>query len=214
MSDDIRCEATFDIDATPEEAWRALEEIRVGRADPDRPDEWWFPGFQSRAVEIDRDEGRRLTVRKTEEPCADTIIDITFEHTGSGSTVRVTQSGFDQAFVDLAGESLFTHADHIFRDLHVFLATGAVVDRAWRPWTPLGLRPTTLDLGVRVDRTAAGSWADRVGLREGDLLCTVHGAPVFSSHDVGVVERLPIAGEDVGATWLRGGRPMAATATV
>jgi hypothetical protein len=211
---DITCSSTFEIQATPDEAWRALEEIRVQRADPSKNDEWWFPGFECRTVEIDRDEPRRLTVRKAEQPCLDSIIEITFEHTDTGSTVHVTQSGFDQAFVDMAGESFWTHAEHIFADLHVFLATGLIAGRAWLPWTPLGMTVTTQQDGVRVAQTMKDTWAHRVGLRDGDFLCTLHGAPIFTSGDLGVLERIVSAGDDVRVAWIRDGERLEAHAAV
>jgi hypothetical protein len=211
---EIRCESTFEVDLTPAQAWRALEEVRVQRVDADKQDEWWLPGFECRAVEIDRDEPRRLTVRKAAEPCLDSIIEITFEHTDTGSTVHVTQSGFDQAFVDMAGESFWIHAEHIFADLHVFFATGVVAGRAWAPWTPLGVTATTLAEGVRVAPYGRDGWAARAGLRDGDLLCTVHGAPIFTSGDLGLVERIVSRGDVVHATWIRDGRSMEGSATV
>jgi hypothetical protein len=212
--DDIRCESTFEVEMSPADAWRALEEIRIKRIDPDKRDEWWFPGFESRAVEVDRDEPRRLTVRKAEQPCLDSIIEITFEHTGTGSTIRVTQSGFDQAFVDMAGEAFWIHAEHIFADLHLFFATGVVADRAWLRWTPLGMAVTSLPLGVRVDGVSRDAWAGRVGLHDGDLLCTVHDAPIFSARDLGLVERIVSSGDVVRATWVRDCALMEGSATV
>jgi hypothetical protein len=211
---DTECGATFEIGGTPAEAWRALEEVRIQRASPDRADEWWFPGFESRVVEVDRDEPRRLTVRKAEQPCLDSIIEITFEHTDTGSRIKVTQSGFDQAFVDVAGESFWIHAEHIFADLHVFFETGLIAGRAWLPWTPLGLAVTTLGFGVRVDSSAPRTWAGAVGLQAGDLLCTVHGAPIFTARDLGVVERIVAAGDAVRATWIREAVVMEGSATV
>jgi hypothetical protein len=211
---DITCSSTFEIPATPSDAWRALEEIRVERADPSKGDEWWFPGFECRAVEIDRDEPRRLTVRKGEQPCLDSIIEITFEHSDTGSIVHVTQSGFDQAFVDMAGESFWRHAENIFADLHVFFATGVIAGRAWLPWASLGIAMRTQPEGVRVDTAWEGSWASRIGLREGDLLCTVHGAPIFTSGDLAILERVVHAGDEVSAAWIRDGERHEAHAIV
>src|SRR5437667_12278042 len=91
---EIRTDKTFETAATPAEAWKALEELRTRAAGPD---EWWLPGFECRGAEVEVEQERRLTVRKLDQPCADTLIAITFEHVDSGTRVRVVQSGFDAA---------------------------------------------------------------------------------------------------------------------
>ena len=208
---DLSTESTFEVPATPAEAWKALEELR-GRAGG--PDEWWLPGFDSRAAEVEAEPQQRLTVRKLEEPCADTVIAITFEHVDTGTRIRVVQSGFDEAFVRGAGVAFRVHARHIFADLHAFFAAGVVVRRAWRPWTPLGIAVEVEPFGLRATKVRGGSWAERVGLRPDDLLLTVAGAPLYSAEDLALLERVVRAGDDVDATWARDGELHEATTTV
>jgi hypothetical protein len=208
---DIRAESSFDVTSTPEEAWKALEELRARTSEPG---EWWLPGFHSRAAEVDVEAPERLVVRKLEEPCADTLICITFEHLDTGTRIRVVQSGFDEAFVRRAGGAFWTHAEHIFADLHVFFAAGVIAGRAWRPWTPLGVGVAVEPLGLRVGRVGRGTWAERVGLRPDDLLLTVGGAPLYAAAELGVVECLVHAGDDVVATWARAGQVHEASTTV
>lgn len=208
------CEHTFEIASTPAHAWKALEEVSIGRAATDAsPREWWLPGFESRAVEVDREPDARLTVRKAQQPCEGTLITITFEHLATGTRVRVVQSGFDEAFVRGAGESFWIHAQHIFLDLELFLDTGVVGRRAWRSLVWLGVSAITTSYGVGVTDVQTGSWADRVGLHAGDLLLTVANAPLFSTRDLGTVQRVVHAGDEVTATWARGGEVMESTAT-
>ena len=208
---EIRAEKTFDVAAAPGEAWKALEELRVRAAGPQ---EWWLPGFECRAGEVEVEHEQRLTVRKLDQPCADTLIEITFEHLATGSRIRVVQSGFDEAFVRRAGDSFWIHAEHIFADVHLFFETGVVAGRAWLPWAPLGVGVTVAPFGLRVTSVAPGAWAERVGLEADDVLLTVAGAPLYSAHDLGVIERVVRAGEEVAATWARDRGLAAATATV
>jgi hypothetical protein len=206
-------ETTFEITATPAQAWKALEEVAIGRADPEHdPREWWIPGFESRAIEVECDAEKRLTVRKAQQPCEGTLIAITFEHLDTGTRVRVVQSGFDEAFVRGAGESFWIHSEHINADFELFLQTGVIGRRAWRSLVWLGVAAVTTSYGVVVRYVNDDSWAARVGLEKDDVLLTVAGAPLFSTRDLGTVEHVVHAGDEVTATWARGGEHFEQTA--
>jgi hypothetical protein len=211
MTDDLTVESTFEVDASPAEAWKALEELRARATEPDQ---WWLPGFECRATEVDVEDQRRLTVRKLDPPCEDTLIAITFEHVGTGSRIRVVQSGFDERFVRFADDAFFIHAEHIYADLHLFFASGVIARRAWRPWAPLGVGVAVEPYGLRVTFVRSGSWSERIGLEKGDVLLTVAGAPLYTGRELGVVERIVSPGDDVAATWARGGERSEATAPV
>jgi hypothetical protein len=199
-------EATFEIPSEPDAVWKALEEASIGRVDPARePREWWLPGFESRAIEVERDAPSRLTVRKAQQPCEGTLIAMTFEHLDSGTRVHVVQSGFDEAFVSGGGEAFWIHGECIYADLELYLQTGVVGRRAWRPLVWLGVGAVTTSYGVMVRTVQPDSWADRVGLGEGDILLTLNGAPLYSTRDLGTVQRLVHAGNDIVATWARAG---------
>jgi len=77
------------------------------------------------------------------------------------------QSGFDAAFVKATGDSFWIHAEHIFSDLHLFFGTGAIAQRAWRPWAPLGIGVSVEPYGLRVTRVGNGNDVAATWIRAG-----------------------------------------------
>ena len=116
--DEIVVEKSFDVEGTPEQAWKKLERLNAER-DPG-PCTWWLPGFQCRATEVAAAAGHRLEVVKAEQPCMGTTIVFTFEHVGTGTRIQVTQSGFDPAFVEMAGEDFWAHGAALLDDVERF----------------------------------------------------------------------------------------------
>jgi len=122
----IVVEKTFDVDGSPDHAWEKLERLTEGRSLG--PGAWWLPGFECRATEVAAVAGHRLEVVKAEQPCKDTTIVFTFEHAGTGTRIHVTQSGFDPAFVDEAGEAFWAHGAHLLNEVERFFLGGAAPD--------------------------------------------------------------------------------------
>lgn len=50
----------------------------------------------------------------------------TFEHVGTGTRIHVTQSGFDPAFVEMAGEDFWAHGALLLDEVERFFLEGAV----------------------------------------------------------------------------------------
>lgn len=115
---DTVVEKVFDVDGTPGEAWRKLEQLTADH-DPG-PGTWWLPGFRCRAREVAAEAGRRLEVVKAEPPCEGTSIVFTFEHVATGTRIRVTQSGFDPTFVEQAGDDFWAHGAHLLDEVERF----------------------------------------------------------------------------------------------
>jgi len=114
----IVVERTFDVDGTPDQAWTKLE-LLTAEHDPG-PDTWWLPGFRCEATEVTATAGHRLAVVKAEQPCKDTTIVFTFEHAGTGTRIHVTQSGFDPAFIEMAGEDFWAHGALLLDEVERF----------------------------------------------------------------------------------------------
>lgn len=122
--DELVVEKAFDVDGTPDQAWRKLEQLTAEHAPG--PHTWWLPGFRCRATEVAATAGHRLEVIKAEQPCEGTTIVFTFEHAGTGTRIRVTQSGFDPAFVEMAGEDFWAHGTLLLDEVErFFLGSGA-----------------------------------------------------------------------------------------
>jgi hypothetical protein len=195
---------TFEVTATPTEAWKALEQLRdENLADSAAIGQWWLPAYDCSGTEVEADPGRSLTVRKDTMPCAETLISITFEHIESGARVTVVQSGFDEKFVEGTGAGFWIVCEQLGVDLHLFFATGLRGGRPARPWTMIGCGVVATALGLEVTDVYDGMWASRAGLRAGDLLLTVAGAPLTIERDLITVQRIISPGQDLTATWVR-----------
>ena len=126
---EIVVEKAFEVDGTPDQAWAKLERL-TAEHDPG-PSTWWLPGFRCRATEVAATSGHRLEVLKAEPPCKDTTIVFTFEHAGTGTRIHVTQSGFDPAFVEMAGDELWAHGALLLGEVEQFFL-GATARRTGR----------------------------------------------------------------------------------
>lgn len=208
-------ETVFEVASTPAEAWDSLVRLRSERADPTTdPHQWWLPGFESTGSEIDSEPQQRLTVHKDELPCVGTVIAITFEHVATGTRIRVVQSGFDEDFVQAAGEFFWITSEHIAADLRLFFETGVLGGRHNRPWTPLGFAVKATPAGLEVTSIAEGSWADRVGLVNGDVLLILAGAPLIATRDLLTVHRVVAFGDELSVSWARDGQRIEAVSPV
>jgi hypothetical protein len=190
-----RFEATFVLAVDRPTAWRRLAQ-QPGR---------WLPGFDSAVTVVAEAAGERLEAIKDDDPCAGTDIVVTLEDAGSGTRVTVVQSGFGSA-LPAPYDLMAVGWRHIVSDLETYLATGAHARRHLRGWGDLGAGFEAADGGLRLTSVRAGSLADRLGLRAGDLLVVLAGAPVSSTDDLVTVLRVvrTLHG-DVRAEWVRDG---------
>jgi len=186
-------EATFELAVDRATAWRHLTE---------RPG--WLPGFDSAVTVVDEVEGAALTATKDSEPCAGTTIHLTLEDAGTGTRITVVQSGFGD--LGPLRDVMAVGWDHIVADLELALATGLHAGRhLGLEWPDFGAEVVACDGGLRLGAIRPETLADRLGLREGDLLLVLAGAPMTAQHDLQTALRVLDGRRDVGATWVRDG---------
>jgi uncharacterized protein YndB with AHSA1/START domain len=160
--------------------------------------------------------GRRL--RWTEGPGllpAATEITVVFEATETGTRITLTHAGFGDG-EDWLGD-LDGHAHgwtHELADLALYLETGIVARRAFAWRARLGVVPLDSAAGVRMGRVIDGGAADRAGIRDGDLLLRLAGAPVFDISDLWMFLAAHQPGESVDVEYVREGRVAFATAVL
>jgi hypothetical protein len=203
-------EDSFEVPVDLGTAWRRLtaERLDDGRL--------WLPGFDS-AVDVqvmeidDPDEGpARLEAVKADDPCRGTDIVIRLDDRAAEHHTRlfVAQSNFGESFPAMR-DVLEVGWMHIMADLHTFLTTGVHAGRHFREWGDLGAETHPADGGVLVGDVRPGGLADRLGLRDGDVLVTVCNTPVSSMHNLATILRvlanLDVHDDRIEAEWIRGG---------
>lgn len=205
-----RFEATFVLQVDRDTAWKRLTEHPLESGDTS--DAFWLPGFDTRASVTDRSDGEALTVVKDDEPCAGTTIMVTLSDAETGTQITVTQSGFGD-WLPASYAFMAVGWRHIVADLQAYLATGVHARRHLRGWGDLGAGVTAAPGGLQIERVRPDSLADRLGLRQGDVLVVLANAPVSTHDDLVTVLRVLLeVSEPISAEWIRDGELQSATA--
>jgi hypothetical protein len=197
-------EATFVVSTPRAEAWKRLRDAEpVDDLLPAaRDDQWWIPGIEGAADEIDVVEEERLHVRKATFPCKGTEIVIVMEDEATGTRITFCQYGFDD----------FGRMRRVFElgwwairaDLYVYFEHGVSPGRHLAPWNGIGCETIESPGGLVVGGVQPDSCAERIGLQKGDLLLNVNGSPVLTTRDITTLLRGPIgAGVGVEIRYLR-----------
>lgn len=198
-------EATFVVSTPRAEAWKRLERDDEGR--------WWIPGVESPADELEVVPETLLRTRKAAEPCIGTEIVITMEDADSGTRITFAQFGFGDHFT--AGRPWLEAGWWAIRaDLWVFFEHGARPARNARPWADIGCAVMESPGGLTVDGVSPGGLADQCGVRSGDLLLTVAGAPVVTIRELSILLRSMRPGTETKVRYLRGGEVLAGAGTL
>lgn len=132
---------------------------------------------------------------------------VRFERVASGTRVTLTHSGWaDDEESQRERRAVECGTDETLADLLLYLRTGVPFPRHNRgERSYLGLLALEVPGGVEVRRVQPGSFADRLGLRPGDLLVALDGAGVFGLSDLAFFAKLRAAGETAEARWIRDG---------
>ncbi len=193
--------AEFDVARPINEVWQVLA------AKPGEDPAWMncWPSMEDQAARGEvlevRDE-RHLRLRKLTEPCADTLIEISLAECDAGTRVTVRQSELP----DWALHSIDTFVlggDQIAADLALLLDRGVQICRHGMPWSFAGLLAREVASGLEITMVLPGTWAQRVGLKSGDLLLTMGETPVFTLLCLQAMQRVNKTGDSVAATWVR-----------
>lgn len=206
MDDDF--EATFVVELSVEEVWEAMK--RSAPADASGNRRHLLPGFPGAGehgpgalcTELEIDPGRLLRVKKEEEPCAGTEILVVLESEGSGTRVKVVQSGFGQWMKDM-WDLVVAHGLEIIADFRLHIERGIdVPPKAWGP--SIGAITRETPIGLEITAVVPGSFCDRAGLAAGDLLLTLRGLRVYDTGQLWTILALSEAGEETEIGWARG----------
>jgi uncharacterized protein YndB with AHSA1/START domain len=219
---------TFSVSAPVERAWQAFTEPREREA-------WMTEGVEAfeatpgGRVELrmgdhgptvegkveEADLHRRL--RWTEGPGLlpwPTEITVTFESLDTGTRITVVHAGFGEG--PEGDNELESHArgwDRCIADLVLYLETGVSYPR-FRPRGRFGLVVRHVPAGMEIVQAVPGSYADRVGLRAGDILLQLGDVGVYDMVELWALGRGFEEGKELDAVWARGSELCRARATL
>jgi hypothetical protein len=191
-------EATFVVSLPRDQAWARLRDAAPaldGLPEP-REGQWWIPGVEGAADELEVDEGTRLRARKATMPCKGTEIVVTLEDADTGTRITFVQSGFGDGFAE-ARPWLEAGWWAIRADLFLYFERGVSAGRHLRPWGSVGGEVRETPAGLVVDGVEHDGFLDRAGVRAGDLLLTLGGAPVVNVRELASVVRSHRTGDSM-----------------
>jgi hypothetical protein len=199
-------EVTFVVSTPREQAWEWLTHAQAARdgLHEAREGQWWIPGVEAPADELEVEPRSMLRARKAVEPCKGTEIVIVLEDEETGTRITFVQTGFGADF-DARRPWLDAGWHDIKHDLVVFFSRGRSFGRHLTAWSSLGCDVRESDEGLVVRSIAAGGFAEAAGLSKGDLLLQVAGAPVVTIRELSILLRGPLAkGSTAKVRFLRG----------
>ena len=205
-------DAAFDVERPIHAVWNACR--LPADAEPPACRIPGFPSFDGpgcAATIIELEPQRLLRVRKDDEPCAGTEIEIRLGPATAGgwpTRVSIRQSRFAPALLAL-GDLARIHWRHIVADFHLYLTHDvAVPGTVWGDFgAALRETPIGLELG-----DITGGFAARCGMKPGDLLLTIGDIRIQSIEQLWTVLPLSRAGAETPVVWVRDGRRMGSEA--
>jgi hypothetical protein len=197
-------EATFVVRTPRAEAWARLREAAPAHDSIPGPldGQWWIPGVEGAADEIDVTEGEQLRARKATFPCEGTEIVVTMEDDASGTRITFVQHGFGPDFEERR-PWLESGWWAIRADLYVYFSRGVSPGRHLRPWSSIGGEVEETPGGLTLVDVRPGGFADQAGARSGDLVLTMAGSPVLTTRELSVLLRAFPSGTETKLRYLR-----------
>ncbi len=147
-------------------------------------------------------------------PHAMTEVSVRLEPEGEGTRVEVIHAGSGHGEGE-AGEAMVEQVtlgwSQAIADLLFYVETGVVVKRFARLVHDPGMLVREKPSGLRVSQVDDEGFAARAGLRPGDRLLTVGGAPVFTIPELWVLMREHKPGDKLAVEYLRAGERSSGT---
>ncbi len=213
-------EATFTVSIAPDEAWplivRKVEDKTQSAVESAVGTQVFLPGWEMTGVVLETASGKSLKLRKDAQPCKNTVILIELEAAGSGTRVRVVQSGFGIDTKAALNTPLGIGADFIFTDFALYLETrgGVMAHRHMSSWAvSFGADVKETSAGLLITKAPENTFAARAGMQAGDRLITLAGAAVISWRDLVLTLRTQMGQERVQLSWARGSEKMSGYGT-
>jgi uncharacterized protein YndB with AHSA1/START domain len=133
-----------------------------------------------------------------------TEITVTFEASGTGTRLSITQSGFGP------GDDWQGHLDNVglgwtqtLAAMELYLRTGVRYDRFFTFKSDVGLVVHEQLAGPEVLSVTPGSFADHAGVRSGDIIVQLGDAPIFDRSDIWLFTREHEIGEEHQIVYVR-----------
>jgi hypothetical protein len=210
--------ATFTIEIAPGKAWpliaRRVDDKKQSAVESAAGTQVFLPGWEMTGEVLETAPGKSIKLRKDSMPCKDTVILIELEAEGSGTRVRVVQSGFGIDTLKALNTPLGIGAFWIFSDFAFYLETGVMAHRHMSSWSvSFGARVEETPAGLRMLAVPPNTFAARAGMEAGDRLITLAGASVLTERDLVIALRTQQGQERVQLYWARGGEKMSGYGT-
>lgn len=130
---------------------------------------------------------------------------VTFEEVSSGTRITMVRSGFgDSEDWEHFAKNTTRGWDENIADFILYLETGVRGGRHFQFGGGLGATMLDSPQGVRITHVVPGGFAAQAGMRDGDLLLRLNGAPVLSVSDVAFLGREHGPGTEIEAEYVRG----------
>lgn len=173
-----------------------------------------FPSFDGNpgcaATVLTSEPQQQLRVRKDDEPCAGTEIEIRVGPATAGgwpTRVSVRQSGF-APWLLAAGDAVEAHWRHIVADFHLYLVHEVTVPDT--VWGEIGAALRQTPIGLELADLTDGGLAARCDMQPGDVLLTIAGIRVHTIEQLWTVLALVDSRREKAIAWVRDGHRMTA----
>ena len=147
-----------------------------------------------------------LLAKKADQPCTGSSIAIEVgpaNAAGWPTRVTLTQSDLPPPMAAMP-DAVQAHWRQIVADFRLYLEREvALPPAAWGP--DFGANAKATPLGLELGTVATGGFAERCGMRAGDLLVSLRGVRVRDLPQLWTVLALSSPGETVAAIWVRDG---------